>query len=59
MYLLRLYYADHHKIPKAESRNAVFSGLYVEKTPGVIVYDFSCQLGDYSISRDPEFFKDD
>jgi len=49
-----------HKIPKAEGRDDVFSGLYVyfEKAPEVVVYDFACQLGDYSMAREPEFFKD-
>jgi hypothetical protein len=49
-----------HKIPKAEGRNDVFSSLYVyfEKAPEVVVYDFACQLGEYSMAREPEFFKD-
>jgi hypothetical protein len=49
-----------HKIPKAEGRNDVFSGLFVyfEKAPEVVIYDFACQLGAYSMSREPEFFKD-
>lgn len=49
-----------HKIPKAEGRNDVFSGLYVyfQKAPEVVIYDFACQLGAYSMSREPEFFKD-
>ncbi len=49
-----------HKIPKAEGRNDVFSGLYVyfDKAPDVVVYDFACQLSDYAMSREPEFFKD-
>jgi Kyakuja-Dileera-Zisupton transposase len=49
-----------HKIPKAEGRNDVFSALYVyfEKAPEVVIYDFACQLGAYSMSREPEFFKD-
>ena len=49
-----------HKIPRAEGRNDVFSGLlvYFEKAPEVVIYDFACQLSDYSMSREPEFFKD-
>ena len=49
-----------HKIPKAEGRNDVFSALFVyfEKAPEVVIYDFACQLGVYSMSREPEFFKD-
>jgi len=49
-----------HKIPQAEGRNDVFSALYVyfEKAPEVVIYDFACQLGAYSMSREPEFFKD-
>jgi hypothetical protein len=49
-----------HKIPRAEGRNDVFSALYVyfEQAPEVVIYDFACQLGAYSMSREPEFFKD-
>jgi hypothetical protein len=49
-----------HKIPRAEGRNDVFSALYVyfERAPEVVIYDFACQLGPYSMSREPEFFKD-
>ena len=49
-----------HKIPKAEGRNDVFSGPYVyfEKAPEVVIYDFACQLSAYSMTREPEFFKD-
>ena len=49
VYLLPWYYicaSDHHEIPKAESRNAVFSSLYVyfEKTPEVVVTIFPVSL---------------
>ena len=49
-----------HKIPRAEGRNDVFSGLYVyfDEAPEVVVYDFACQLSDYAMAREPEFFKD-
>lgn len=49
-----------HQIPKAEGRNDVFSALfkYWEKAPKVVLYDFACQLGPYSMAREPEFFKD-
>ena len=48
-----------HKIPRAEGRNDVFSALYVyfEQAPEVVIYDFACQLSAYSMSREPEFFK--
>ena len=48
-----------HMIPQAEGRNDVFSALYVyfEQAPEVVIYDFACQLGTYSMSREPEFFK--
>jgi hypothetical protein len=38
----------------------VFSALYVyfERAPEVVIYDFACQLGAYSMSREPKFFKD-
>ena len=49
-----------HKIPQAEGRNDVFSALYVyfEKAPEIVIYDFACQLSAYSMSREPQFFKD-
>ena len=49
-----------HKIPQAEGWNDVFAALYVyfEKAPETVIYDFACQLGAYSMSHEPEFFKD-
>ena len=49
-----------HLIPHAEGRNDVFSALWVyfDKAPQTVVYDFACQLAPYSMSREPEFFKD-
>ena len=56
-HLIRLWF---HKIPRAEGRKDVFSALYVylEKASEVVIYDFACQLSAYSMSREPEFFKD-
>ncbi|KAE8185006.1 hypothetical protein CF336_g7582 [Tilletia laevis] len=49
-----------HVIPHAEGRNDVFSAIYTHWStpPAVIVYDFACQLGPYSLRREPGFFKD-
>ena len=48
-----------HVIPKSEGRNDVFSGILThwEKAPEVICYDYACQLMEYCITREPEFFK--
>ena len=57
VYLICLWF---HKIPRAEGRNDVFSALYVyfEKASEVVIYDFGCRLSAYSMSREPELFKD-
>jgi hypothetical protein len=49
-----------HIMPIAEGRNDVFSALfkYWDKAPKVVVYDFACQLSEYCMKREPEFFKD-
>ncbi|KAE8184203.1 hypothetical protein CF336_g7887 [Tilletia laevis] len=49
-----------HVIPHAEGRNDVFSAIfsYWPRPPSVIVYDFACQLGPYSLRREAGFFKD-
>ncbi|KAE8243408.1 hypothetical protein A4X03_0g7774 [Tilletia caries] len=49
-----------HVIPQSEGRNDVFSAIYCHWpiAPSVIVYDFACQLGPYSLRREPDYFKD-
>jgi hypothetical protein len=49
-----------HFIPKAEGRNDVFSAIYTrwEVAPKRVIYDFACALAPYSMTREPEFFKD-
>ncbi|KAK0544406.1 hypothetical protein OC844_007468, partial [Tilletia horrida] len=49
-----------HVIPHAEGRNDVFSAIFSHwpTPPSVVVYDFACQLGPYSLRREPGFFKD-
>jgi hypothetical protein len=49
-----------HIMPRAEGRNDVFSALYTywPEAPKVIIYDFACQLSQYCMVREPEFFKD-
>ena len=48
-----------HIMPRAEGRNDVFSALYTywPKAPKVVIYDFACQLSQYCMVREPEFFK--
>ncbi|KAJ7110384.1 hypothetical protein C8R43DRAFT_1139394 [Mycena crocata] len=47
-----------HCIPQAEGRNDVFSAIITRwvKAPGLVIYDFSCALAAYCMSREPLFF---
>jgi hypothetical protein len=49
-----------HCIPRGEGRNDVFSALFTrwEKAPKNVVYDFTCALGPYCMTREPHFFAD-
>ena len=49
-----------HLISGGEGRKDPFSSLfkYMEKAPKHIFYDFACQLSEYCLNREPEFFKD-
>ncbi len=49
-----------HVIPVAEGRNDVFSALlcHWEKAPRIVTYDFACDLMQYSMAREPAFFRD-
>ena len=44
-----------HIIKRAEGRNDVFSAVYTrwKKAPVMIVYDFSCQLQQFSLVSNP------
>ena len=48
-----------HLIAGGEGRKDPFASLYkhIEKAPDHIFYDFACQLSEYCLNRDPEFFK--
>ncbi|KAJ3504073.1 hypothetical protein NLJ89_g8132 [Agrocybe chaxingu] len=48
-----------HCIPKAEGRNDVFSALYTHwrQAPEWVIYDFACAAAPYSMTREPDFFK--
>ena len=48
-----------HLISGGEGRKDPFSSLfkYMEKAPKHIFYDFACQLSEYCLNREPEFFK--
>lgn len=47
-----------HIIPRGEGRNDVFTTIKTrfKIAPHIIVYDFACQLMEYCLNRDPEFF---
>ena len=48
-----------HMISGGEGRKDPFSALfkYMENPPEEIFYDFACQLSEYSLNREPRFFK--
>ena len=48
-----------HLIDNAEGRKDPFSSLlkYIEEPPKHVFYDFACQLSEYCLNREPEFFK--
>ncbi|GAA5968822.1 hypothetical protein JCM11641_000745 [Rhodosporidiobolus odoratus] len=49
----------YHTMPGAEGRNDVFAALlcYFSVAPEVVVYDYACQLAQYALVREPEFFR--
>ncbi|GAA5881835.1 hypothetical protein JCM1840_001630 [Sporobolomyces johnsonii] len=49
----------YHTMPTAEGRNDVFSALlcFWETAREVVVYDYACQLAQYAMVREPEFFR--
>lgn len=48
-----------HLIAGSEGRKDPFASIfkYMEKAPEHIFYDFACQLSEYCLNREPEFFK--
>jgi hypothetical protein len=49
----------YHLIAGGEGRKDVFSALYKYKptAPKNLYFDFACQLSEYCLNREPEFFK--
>ena len=49
----------YHLIPGGEGRKDPFSSVfkYMKKAPKHIYYDNACQLSEYCLNREPEFFK--
>ena len=48
-----------HMISGGEGRKDPFAALfkYMEEPPEEVFYDFACQLSEYSLNREPHFFK--
>lgn len=49
-----------HVIKGSEGRKDPFAAVYsfMESCPDVIYYDFSCQLEEYCLNREPKFWRD-
>jgi hypothetical protein len=49
-----------HEILNAEGRKDAYYVLryLMKEAPKVVIYDFACQLEEYCMARDPEYFKD-
>ena len=49
-----------HIVVNSEGRKDPFSSLYMyaEKPPSEVFYDFSCQLEEYCLNREPHFWRD-
>ena len=47
-----------HLVNGAEGRKDPFSALlkYLPKAPRLLFYDFACQLSEYALNREPEYF---
>ena len=47
-----------HLISRGEGRKGPFSSLfkYLPEAPGDIFYDFACQLSEYCLNREPQYF---
>ena len=48
-----------HIIPQSEGRKDPFASalLYMDRAPTELFYDFSCQLEEYSLNREPGFWR--
>ena len=48
-----------HLIPRAEGRKDPFVSMlkYLPNPPEHVFYDFACSLSEYSLNREPDFFK--
>ena len=48
-----------HVVPGSEGRKDPFSSayLYMQQPPSEVFYDFSCQLEEYSLNREPGFWR--
>ena len=49
----------YHIIPASEGRKDPFASafLHMEKPPEEVFYDFSCQLEEYCLNREPKFWR--
>ena len=49
-----------HLMPESEGRKDPFSSLYayLPEPPKEIFYDFACSLSEYSLNREPHFFRE-
>ena len=49
-----------HIVPGSEGRKDPFSSafLYMETPPSEVFYDFSCQLEEYCLNREPHFWRE-
>ena len=54
------HYYGFHIVVNSEGRKDPFSSLYMyaEKPPSEVFYDFSCQLEEYCLNREPHFWRD-
>ncbi|ORY41974.1 hypothetical protein BCR33DRAFT_698914 [Rhizoclosmatium globosum] len=54
----RFFYGFHF-FDSFEGRNDMFSAIYTRfpTAPEVVVHDFACALGDYCLSREPQYFE--
>ena len=48
-----------HMVPTSEGRKDPFSSafLYMDTAPSEVFYDFSCQLEEYCLNREPRFWR--
>ncbi len=64
-YMFLFFCPDHghcygfHLIDKAEGRKDPFCAMFkfMEQAPEEVFYDFACQLSEYTLNREPSFFR--